>query len=214
MAAMAYIGQAAQSLRCKNLVGSWRFTPTSAGVYYVWSYWTSGSVPYRLVVDQAAAPTIASISPTSGPVGTEVVITGTSLHTVTAVRFGGDVPATDFTATPISITVTVPAGASGGEITVDNPTGSATSAQSFTVTPTNTAPTVTLNAPVDGATVGGVSWSATADEADVASVTFAVGGVDVEADSDGTDGWSGTWDATLEAPGPTRSQQPRSTVAV
>jgi hypothetical protein len=80
-------------------------------------------------------PTVTSISPTSGAVGSQVTITGTGLLGATQVIFGG-VPATSFTAnSATSITATVPAGAVTGKIVVREPGTSGSSAGNFTVTP-------------------------------------------------------------------------------
>jgi hypothetical protein len=81
----------------------------------------------------AAGPTITSFAPTSGNVGTSVVITGTNLTGVTAVKFNGTT-ATFTTSTATSVTATVPSGATTGKITVTTPGGTATSATDFTVT--------------------------------------------------------------------------------
>jgi uncharacterized repeat protein (TIGR03803 family) len=79
-------------------------------------------------------PTITTISPTSGPVGTAVTITGTGLTQATKVTFGGK--AGTFTVNNDSqITATVPTGAKTGKIVVTTPGGTATSSGTFTVTP-------------------------------------------------------------------------------
>lgn len=81
------------------------------------------------------APTISSFSPTSGPVGTSVVITGMSLSQATAVKFG-TVAATSFTVNSnTQVTATVPTGAVTGKISIATPGGTAASATAFTVTP-------------------------------------------------------------------------------
>src|SRR5262249_2289728 len=78
-------------------------------------------------------PFIQSFDPTSGPVGTSVVIKGTTFTGATRVSFGG-VAATTFTVTPDSqITAVVPTGAVTGKISVTGPGGTATSAGTFTV---------------------------------------------------------------------------------
>ena len=94
---------------------------------------------YRFV--QVSAPTISSFTPTSGPVGTVVTLTGTHFTGATAVAFHGT-PATKFSAaSDTQITVTVPAGATSGAIAVTTLSGSGSSATSFTVAVT---PKVTL----------------------------------------------------------------------
>ena len=79
------------------------------------------------------APSITSFSPTSGPVGTQVVITGMSLSQTALVKFG-TVTATVFTInSDTQVTATVPTGAVTGKISVATPGGTATSATAFTV---------------------------------------------------------------------------------
>lgn len=81
-------------------------------------------------------PTISSISPTSGPIGTVVTISGTGLTQTTKVTFGG-VKATTFIVNSDSkVSATVPSGAKTGKITVTTSGGSATSSSTFNVTPT------------------------------------------------------------------------------
>jgi hypothetical protein len=104
----------------------------------------------------AAAPTITSFSPTSGPVGTRVVLLGTGLAATTAVSFNGR-PAT-FTfplmdasdrlfageQTPFisqSLVAVVPAQATSGPIRVTTAAGTAITSTDFTVVPR---PVVTL----------------------------------------------------------------------
>ena len=79
-------------------------------------------------------PVISSFSPTSGPVGTHVVITGTGLSQASTVTFGG-VKATAFTVNSATqVTATVPTGAVTGKISITTAGGTATSASVFTVT--------------------------------------------------------------------------------
>lgn len=77
-------------------------------------------------------PTITSFTPSSGPVGTTVTITGTNL-TGSVVKFN-NTTATVSVNTATSITCTVPSGATSGTITATTGDGTATSATSFTVT--------------------------------------------------------------------------------
>jgi len=77
-------------------------------------------------------PVISSFSPTSGPVGSQVVITGTGLTQTTKVTFGG-VAATNFTKSATQVTATVPTGAVTGKIGITTAGGTATSATVFTV---------------------------------------------------------------------------------
>jgi hypothetical protein len=79
------------------------------------------------VTAATVAPKITSISPTSGPVGTVVAITGSGLTGATSVKFGGGVSAAYTVASDTRINATVPAGASSGGIAVTTPGGTATS---------------------------------------------------------------------------------------
>jgi hypothetical protein len=91
------------------------------------------------------APTITGFNPTSGPVGTLIVIAGTNLSGATAFTLNGSAaPIAANTST--QIIVTVPAGATSGKLSVTTPGGSATSANNFTV---NTASS-TLDLVIDG----------------------------------------------------------------
>ncbi|HZD80736.1 MAG TPA: IPT/TIG domain-containing protein, partial [Actinomycetota bacterium] len=77
---------------------------------------------------------ITGFSPTSGPVGTSVQITGTGFTGTSDVSFGG-ASATSYTVdTDSQITATVPASASTGPISVTTGAGTATSSSAFTVT--------------------------------------------------------------------------------
>jgi uncharacterized repeat protein (TIGR03803 family) len=77
-------------------------------------------------------PAILSFNPPNGPVGTQVVITGTSYTQATGVKFG--TKAATFTVnSDTQITATVPTGAVTGKISVTTPGGTATSATDFTV---------------------------------------------------------------------------------
>jgi hypothetical protein len=78
-------------------------------------------------------PTFPSFSPTSGPVGTPVVLTGTGLTQTTKVTFGG-VRATSVTVnSDTQVTADVPTGARTGKIVITTLGGSATSTTNFTV---------------------------------------------------------------------------------
>ncbi len=88
---------------------------------------------------QAQAPAVSSFSPTSGPVGTVISLTGTALTGATAITFSGssgNVVSTGYTvASATSITgIVVPGGAVTGTLTVTTPGGtSPASPASFTV---------------------------------------------------------------------------------
>lgn len=78
-------------------------------------------------------PLILSFTPSSGPVGTPVMITGSGLTQTTKVTFGG-VTATSFTVNSDTlVTATLPTGAKTGKIVITTPGGTATSTATFTV---------------------------------------------------------------------------------
>src|SRR5918994_293961 len=89
----------------------------------------------------AAAPTISSFSPASGPVGSSVTIHGQNFSgndpNVTSVTFNGT-SATFSIDNAQKITATVPSGATTGPIAVTSPDGTATSSTNFTVTTVTT----------------------------------------------------------------------------
>jgi uncharacterized repeat protein (TIGR03803 family) len=88
----------------------------------------SSNATYRVT------PQILSFSPTSGPVGTVVTITGVSLKQTTKVSFGG-VKATQFTVnSDTQVKATVPTGAMTGHIAITTSGGAAVSSGIFTVT--------------------------------------------------------------------------------
>nr|WP_249355532.1 IPT/TIG domain-containing protein [Chloracidobacterium sp. D] len=112
-------------------------------------------------------PTITSFSPTSGPVGTSVTITGTNFTGTTDVRFNG-VAATFTVNSNTQITATVPAGATTGPITVTNPAGTATSGTNFVVI---LPPTISSFSPTSGPVGTSVTITGT-NFLNVSSVTF------------------------------------------
>ena len=81
-----------------------------------------------------AVPEITSFTPTSGPTGTSVTITGNSFTGTTKVTFGG-VAATSYKAkSDTTVDALVPTGAVTGTIAVTTAGGTGTSAIKFTVT--------------------------------------------------------------------------------
>jgi hypothetical protein len=93
----------------------------------------SGTVTSSTNFTVTGTATITSFTPTFGPIGTTVTITGTNFTGATAVKFNG-VTATFTVNSATQITATVPTGATTGKITVTTPSGTATSATDFTVT--------------------------------------------------------------------------------
>jgi uncharacterized repeat protein (TIGR03803 family) len=80
-------------------------------------------------------PAVNGFTPTSGPVGSSVVITGTSFMGATSVTFGG-IAATSYSViNDQQLDALIPAGAVTGKIAVRTPGGTATSATVFTIVP-------------------------------------------------------------------------------
>ena len=90
----------------------------------------------NFTITAVAGPAVTGISPTSGPAGTSVIITGSGFVGATAVRFGG-VDASFVVNSATQITATVPATALTGDVTVAN--GNTASGGTFQVTPVITA---------------------------------------------------------------------------
>ncbi|MDO7873373.1 FG-GAP-like repeat-containing protein [Hymenobacter sp. ASUV-10] len=104
-----------------------------------------------------AGPALTALSPASGPVGTTLTLTGTTLTGATSITFGGasaNVVSTGFTVSADGTQITgvvVPAGATTGPVTVTTPDGTSNEV-TFTVTPplaiSSVSPTAnTRNAP-------------------------------------------------------------------
>jgi chitodextrinase len=112
-------------------------------------------------------PTITSFSPTSGPIGTVVTITGTNLDQTTTLQFNqGEVVSYTINSST-QITATVPPGTSSGNISIN--LGQATSAQTFTVTSDTTPPSAPTNLTKTGSSSTSitVSWTASTDNVGV-----------------------------------------------
>ena len=98
-------------------------------------------------------PTISSFTPTSGAIGSPVVITGTDFTGATAVRFNG-INATSFTINSATqITTTVPTGATTGSISVTTAGGTGNSSSNFTIIRIPTVSSFTPSSGVVGTTV-------------------------------------------------------------
>ena len=106
-----------------------------------------------------AAPSVAGVSPSSGPTGggTSVTITGASFARASAVSFGG-AAATNFSVLGNTlISAVAPAGAAGTvDVTVAGPGGTSATGASDHYTYI-AAPTVTAVSPSQGSTTGGTS---------------------------------------------------------
>ena len=84
-------------------------------------------------ITTTVTPWIVGFTPTSGPVGTTVTITGRNLRYATQVAFNGTA-ATIVSNTATEIVTIVPAGATTGPISITTPAGTATRTTTFKVT--------------------------------------------------------------------------------
>ena len=94
----------------------------------------NGSSAASQVTVTPPPPTITSFTPTRGPVGTTVTITGTNFINVQTVTFNG-VTAIFTINNATTLTAVVPSGATTGNISVSDSAGTAQSATNFTVLP-------------------------------------------------------------------------------
>jgi hypothetical protein len=123
----------------------------------------SGVTVFSATFTVPGSPTITSFNPTSGAIGATVVISGTNFSTTAGnnvVRFNGT-QAVVTVATTTSLTVTVPAGAISGTISVTVSGVTVTSESNFAVLPT---PTISSFTPTSGAvgavvTISGTNFS-------------------------------------------------------
>ncbi|HRK53538.1 MAG TPA: IPT/TIG domain-containing protein [Cyclobacteriaceae bacterium] len=95
-------------------------------------------------IQATSSHTITNFSPTSGPIGTTVTISGTNFSTIPSentVMFNGTI-ATVLACTTNSIITAVPSGATSGKITVTLSGNIATSALDFTITTISNQPPV------------------------------------------------------------------------
>jgi cytochrome c peroxidase len=106
------------------------------------------------------AISFSPFTPTFGPAGTGVTMTGTAFTGATAVSFNGVAAA--FTVGPSgTITTTVPAGATTGPITVTTPGGPLKTTTRFTVTPAITSFTPASGAVGAAVTINGTNFTGT-----------------------------------------------------
>ena len=129
------------------------------------AHYTYDAVGNVLAIEAAAAGSvgIVSISPTSGPVGSTVTITGSGFGTQTGdntVRFNGTV-ATALFNSATRVIAAVPAGATTGPVTVTTVVGSAATPEAFVVTSTSGVLTISGFTPAIGAPGAAVTVTGT-----------------------------------------------------
>ena len=118
--------------------------------HHIWGPVMIGHVPgsgrWSRSVRRPGAPKVTAFTPSSGPAGTFVTVTGSGFSGAIKVAFNRAAAAFSVLGAT-QLTATVPSGATTGRIAVTTPGGAATSAASFTVI----APTATLELWVDPA---------------------------------------------------------------
>jgi uncharacterized delta-60 repeat protein len=108
-----------------------------------------------------ANPTITSFLPNAGPIGTEVVISGTNFSPVPTsndVRFNG-ISAYVINSSATSITAIVPPGATSGPISVNVTNNTATSSSNFNVSFFSCLPSTPLGGSLDPSFNADVQWT-------------------------------------------------------
>src|SRR5882757_2001123 len=119
----------------------------------------SNGLPFTIVLP----PTITSLSLTSGAVGVSITITGTNFGTpqgTSTVTFNGTAAAAASVWSATSITVTVPVGATTGNVVV-NVLGTASNGSPFTVAPTITSLSQTSGAVGASIAITGTNFGTT-----------------------------------------------------
>ena len=108
---------------------------TAAGAVSV-SITTGGGTTSQLTYTYIDAPTISTVSPSSGPTagGTSVTITGTNLSTTTSITFGGTVASFGTVSSTTLVAVTPPGTAGAADVVVTTTGGSATAVGGYTYT--------------------------------------------------------------------------------
>ena len=109
-------------------------------------------------------PSIITFSPANGPAGTTVTVTGINLKTAVSAAVGG-VPAVFAVVSGNAVTVTVPAGAATGPITILTAGGTATSATNFTLTASVSTPVISSASAAGGKMGDAFSYQTTATNA-------------------------------------------------
>ena len=123
-----------------------------------------------------ALPTIASVSPTSGPLtaGTSITIAGTNFITGATVKVGGVAATSVVVVSSTSITAVTPVGTAGAkDVAVTTVGGVATKTTAFTYV---ALPTITTVAPISGPVAGGTTITITGTNL-IGASSVKVGGV-------------------------------------
>ncbi|WP_266203574.1 IPT/TIG domain-containing protein [Pontibacter kalidii] len=172
-----------------------------------------GEATWQGPFDVVYAPIIASFSPTKGPIGQEITITGQYLKYVSEVVFLGDESAVDevsvtefVSATDTELKLTVPQGAETGLLSITNPANTTTSTGQFEVVRT---PVILSFTPAQGVvgTVVAIEGYNFTKEGELTAVSFASADGTVAAE------YTITSDTTLTATVPAGAITGRITVS-
>ena len=139
-----------------------RFSMGSDEILYLWvpDGATSGPISVRNPLGTATSsqpftvvpgPVISRISPTSGPPGTQVTVTGTGLASTSWASVTGGLTASYKVLGDTQVVVTIPWGGRSGPLSLTTSSGSAVSTERFTLQAVN-APTLTGFAPARAGT--------------------------------------------------------------
>ena len=117
------------------------------------------STSNSITVTSDISPVVSSLSATTGCIGDVITITGSGFTGASAVNFNGT-PAVSYTVvSDVSITATVPAGATTGSITVVSPLGACTGVSGVFTVQCGSPMTINLTAFLQGYYVGGSTMS-------------------------------------------------------
>ena len=106
---------------------------TTSGTVSVTGPVGTGTSSGSYTVTLPAAPKVTGLSPSNGPVGTSVTISGSGFTGATAVKFHGTDAQTFIVNSSTKITAVVASGTTSGTVSVTGPAGTGTSSKSFSV---------------------------------------------------------------------------------
>ena len=157
-----YVGTAAATdVVADTAAGTLTFTPppgAKPAVAKLTFVNTLNTVPFlqTLVFSYTGAPTVAKLSPVTGPAGTRVVIAGSGFVSGTTATFGG-AAANCTIVNPLTLSCVVPAGTGATDVVVTNGVGSSTIAPTAVYTYTSGVAQPTPSTPAPQPAVSGLS---------------------------------------------------------
>jgi uncharacterized protein (TIGR03437 family) len=115
----------------------------------------SNSLPFSVI----ACPTITSLSPATGTIGSTVTISGTGLIGVTTVKFANNIAASFAVIDDTKLTAIVPSGAVTGPLTLSKPGCPDVITSSFTICPAVSGISPTIGAMGSSVTINGSGFT-------------------------------------------------------